>query len=420
MKKTSVRLLILAFMIFILAGCGKSSKPVTAFCKALQKLDYEGMCGTFDEEMMTPEEFGYMMDIFADMGLEDIYTEHAKNIKYTVGKPVVDEADENCASVSVNISYDDYSAGIKLALDTYYKEYYEDEEGLVDETRLTELLRECYMNDTPARREETVVFYTEKTEKDWVVAYDYDMIERVVNAITCNLMDAWYDYEYDFGDVEGSGMEDDQAYSGSDFSGHWYDYMTDEEIDGILADNGIERTEDTDLSEYEEFFEEYVDDDWGEDWEEEVIEEEDWEEEDSEEALYDEIMDRLFSVESSGMFLIKNYHLNEVDEDDEYYILTGDVYDYDLYFEWLSIVNSEDNFAENHPYIYEDMDNGLYCEEMDVYIPKDLAVSGLWPTSAGESSYNDILSLISSGHDMVYTGDMDDEASELYDSCTNY
>ena len=73
------------------------------------------------------------------------------------------------------------------------------------------------------------------------------------------------------------------------------------------------------------------------------------------------------------------------------------------------------DFANTYPEIYEDMDDGLYCEEMDVYIPKDMAVSGMWPSGSGIS---DLMSLINSGHGIAYSGEMDDEAEAVYD--TNY
>ena len=188
----------------------------------------------------------------------------------------------------------------------------------------------------------------------------------------------------------------------------WYEDMSDEEIDEVLSANGITRTDDTDLSDYDYLFEDEEDED-DEDWDDD-----DWDDEDDEdEDLYDSYMDRIFNVESSGTLMIKNYVLNDVDEDEDYYILTGDVYDVDIYNEWLSIINSVPDFAGTYPDIYEDLDDGLYCEEMDVYIPKDMAVSGKWPSGSGASN---LMSLINSGHAIVYTGEMDDEAEAVYDS----
>ena len=421
MKKKIALIITVVLMLGILAGCGNAASPVKTFCSKLTKLDYAGMCTCFEEEMMTEEDFSLMYEDFSEMALDDIFKEHAKNIKYTVGKAVFEEDDDENATVEVVISYDDFSVGIKQALDQFYKEYFEDEDDLVDETRLAALLREHYTNDTPARKEETVVFYIEKLEdtKKWVVSYDFDMLERVANIASCNLMDIWYDYDYDFD-------EDDEEVSVpiydtngnviafTDSSKNWYDDLTDEQINEALSANGIIREADDDLSDYDYLFEPEEDDD-DEDWDDDDDFDEDWETDDEDNDFYDECMDRLFNVESSGTLLIKNYTLNDVDEDEDYYIITGDVYDIDVYAEWLSIINSVPDFANTYPEIFEDMDDGLYCEEMDVYIPKDMGVSGMWPSGSGISG---LMALINSGHAIAYYGEMDDEAEAVYD--TNY
>ena len=122
MKKKIALLLTVVLMLGILAGCGNAASPVKTFCSKLKDLDYAGMCGTFEEEMMTEEDFTAMYDDFAEAGLEDIFKTHAKNIKCTVGKPVFEDEDKESASVNVVISYDDYSTGLKQALDQFYKE----------------------------------------------------------------------------------------------------------------------------------------------------------------------------------------------------------------------------------------------------------------------------------------------------------
>ncbi len=424
MKKKFVLFMAFTLMFVFLTGCGNNAaSPVKSFCTALQKLDYTAMSGCFEEDMMTEEDFTMMYDEFSEMGLEEAFAANAKAIKCTVGKPMIDPDDEESASVNVVIKYNDYSAGHKLAFDTFYKEYFEDEEGVVDETRLAELLKEHYASDTPAVKEEEVVFYMEKVEKKWVVSYDYDMLERVANAITGNLMDSWYDYDYDYEEDEDDADFDDEIELQIDDDGNiigmadftekpkWYEDMSDEEIDEVLSANGITRTDDTDLSDYDYLFEDEEDED-DEDWDDDDWDDED-DEDDEDEDLYDSYMDRIFNVESSGTLMIKNYVLNDVDEDEDYYILTGDVYDVDIYNEWLSIINSVPDFAGTYPDIYEDLDDGLYCEEMDVYIPKDMAVSGKWPSGSGASN---LMSLINSGHAIVYTGEMDDEAEAVYDS----
>lgn len=419
MKKKIALIITVVLMLGILAGCGNAASPVKTFCSNLTKLDYAAMCTCFEEEMMTEEDFSLMYDDFAEMALDDIFKEHAKNIKYTIGKPVFEEDDDESATVEVVISYDDYSVGIKQALDQYYKEYFEDEEDLVDETRLAALLREHYTNDTPARKEETVVFYIEKLEdtKKWVLSYDFDMLERMANIISCNLMDIWYDYDYDFDDEDEEASvpiydTDGNVIAYTDSSKSWYEDLTDDQITEALSANGIVRDTDADLDEYEYLFESEDDDDFDDDEEDD---DEVWETDDEDDDFYDECMDRLFNVESSGTLLIKNYTLNDVDEDEDYYIITGDVYDIDVYAEWLSIINSVPDFANTYPEIFEDMDDGLYCEEMDVYIPKDMAVSGMWPSGSGIGG---LMDLISSGHAIAYYGEMDDEAEAVYD--TNY
>ena len=419
MKKKINLAMVCICMFVLLTGCSNAASPVKTFCSALNKLDYTAMCGCYEEEMMTEEDFTMMYDEFAELGLEEAFAANAKAIKCTVGKPVVDPDDDESASVNVVIKYNDYSTGIKTALDTFYKEYFEDEEDVVDETRLAELLKEHYTNDTPAVKEETVVFYMEKLEnKKWVISYDYDMLDRIANAISGNLMDMWYDYDYDYDDADYDDADFDEDYDlevdedgniiGFTERPKWYEEMSDEEIDEVLSANGIERTEDTDLSDYDYLFE---DEDDELDWEDDEDWDDDWDDEEAD--LYDEYMDRIFNVESSGALMIKNYTLADVDEDDDYYILTGDVYDVDIYSEWLSIINSVPDFAGTYPDIYEDLDDGLYCEEMDVYIPKDLAVSGMWPSGSGISG---LMNLINSGHAIVYTGEMDDEAEAVYDS----
>lgn len=424
MKKKIALLLTVVLMLGILAGCGNAASPVKTFCSKLKDLDYAGMCGTFEEEMMTEEDFTAMYDDFAEAGLEDIFKTHAKNIKCTVGKPVFEDEDKESASVNVVISYDDYSTGLTQALDQFYKEYFEDEDDLVDDSRMYELIKEHYTNDTPARKEEEVVFYMEKLEesKKWVVSYDYDMMERVANAITCNLMDTWYDYDYDEDSADDTvAITDSQGnvVGYADSSKKWYEGLSDEQITDVLSANGIVRDENTELTDFDDLFVsendldvEFEEDD--EDWDDEDWDDEDWEDEDDAyDDFYDECMDRIFNVESSGTLLIRNYTLNDVDEDEDYYILTGDVYDIDIYCEWLAIVNSEPDFANKYPEIYEDMDDGLYCEEMDVYIPKDMVVSGMWPSGSGIGG---LMDLIKSGHAIAYYGEMDDEAETVYDT----
>ena len=427
MKKKIALLLTVVLMLGILAGCGNAASPVKTFCSKLKDLDYAGMCGTFEEEMMTEEDFTGMYDDFAEAGFEDIFKTHAKNIKYTIGKPVFEDEDKESASVNVVLSYDDYSAGLKQAMDQFYKEYFEDEDDLVDDSRMYELIKEHYTNDTPARKEEEVVFYMEKLEesKKWVVSYDYDMMERVANAITCNLMDTWYDYDYDEDSAtEPVAITDSQGnvVGYADGSKKWYEGLSDEQITDVLSANGIVRDENTELTDFDDLFvmdndldvEFEEDDEDDEDWDDEDWDDEDWDDEDDAyDDFYDECMDRIFNVESSGTLLIKNYTLNDVDEDEDYYILTGDVYDIDIYCEWLAIVNSVPDFANKYPEIYEDMDDGLYCEEMDVYIPKDMVVSGMWPSGSGIGG---LMDLIKSGHAIAYYGEMDDEAETVYDT----
>ncbi|MBR5421140.1 MAG: hypothetical protein IK115_08350 [Lachnospiraceae bacterium] len=408
--------------VILLRNKGKTderSKPVQAFCEALVKLDYAGMCQCFEADSMTDEDFTMVLEDFSDLGLEDMWAARAANISYTLDPFVVDPEDEEFGTVSVNMVYQDYSTGITTALNTFYKEYDEDEEGLVDETRLAELLREHYTKDTPATIQEVVIFYLEKLEDGtWVLSYDSDMIDQVMNAASGNLINVWLDYDYDYEDWDDEDW-DDEDWDDEDWDdeGPSVGDLPDDVIDRVLSENGIERTDGMDLDEYEDLFADYLE-----------------EYEDEEDAFYDECIERLLNVESSGTMLVMNCYIEEEEEEDEeeaddeeedeeaddeeedeYLIVYGDVYDYDVYMEWLSIVNSVPNFEEVYPDLYDEMDNGLLEEEMEIFIPTNLGFSGKW--GGGTASVSSIRDLINQGKIMVYTPseDSDDEAAAVYE-----
>ena len=385
MRKHMNVLFILTALLLCLTGCGGNpAAQVKNFCGGLKNLDYEKMAKCFEEDTVTEEDFTMLYEEFSEWGLDNAFQTHAKNIQYSVGKAVIDEDDSDYAEVEVTMSYDDYGALIEEALLTYNQEFYADETGEVDESRLGELLVEEFAKSSTERIEETVVFYCEKVEGKWVLSYDYDMLERVTNAITCNLMDTYYNFDYEPEDEDWGDLWDDVS------DGDWdWDDVSD--------------------GDWEELWDDVSDGDW----------EDASDDTDAEEALYDYYTDRLDSIESSGaMLLLGGYVMSDEDEDEDYYVVTGDIYDYDIYKEWNAIISSVPGFAEKYPDIYDALDNGLWSEEMEVYIPKDASVAGAYPNGQPQSS--DIRQLLQSGHAIVYFEDEYGEVYAVYDSAVDY
>lgn len=377
-------LLTLALALVCLTGCaGSPSAKIKSYCNAINSMNYNSMTKCFEEDTFSEEDITDLYEELEEFDLEDFYKKHAKKFKYRLGTLEKDEDDDEYAYMDVTFTYEDYSESMIAAFDEYMAEYYADETGEVDETRQAEILKEHLENDTPGTIEEIVTFFCEKVDGKWVISYDYDVFERTANAITCNLMDTYDNYDYEEPDEDG-----DEDFDNSDVS---------DALSGLLSGESDGQSGNPDLSADSEFA--------GMDKEE----------------ILDYLVDYLDSVEGDGHTLVMNGYTVSYDADEDCYVVTGDLYDFDVYEAWRMVV-ADGQFQSKYPETYELLNNGLWSEDTELYIPADAEVMGIWPEEQDGTytAVSDIETLLNSGHAFVYYEDDYPDIYEVYDSYTNY
>lgn len=377
MKKKFSLLLTMAFLSLCLTGCGNNPKSIVqTFCSALPKQDFDKMISCFEEDMVVQEDFTDIYYDLSELGLDDFFASEAAGIKAKVTKQEIDEDNKDYATVTVQLEYPDYSEVLITALDAYAAEYAPYDISEIDPAVFVPLLQTQVSGTQTSPVSEELLFPCEKVEGKWVISYDYDVLERIGNVLSCNMTDAYMEYEFVYPD------EDE-------------DFWDEDSEDGDISDG--------DISDGDEFYEE-------DEFSEETMNEDD---------LYDYYTNLMDSVESSDAYLVLGGYTVDYDDED-YYIVTGAIYEYDIYAQWRAIVGTDGKFEAAHPDIYDALDNGLWDEEYEIYIPRDAAFSGVWPQNGGSASVSDIEQLLSSGQAFVYFEDEYGDASTVYKCATDY
>jgi len=291
----------MAFLSLCLTGCGNNPKSIVqTFCSALSKQDFDKMITCFEEDMVVQEDFTDIYYDLSELGLDDFFASEAAGIKAKVTKQEIDADDKDYATVTVQLEYPDYSEVLTTALDAYIAEYTPYDITEIDPAVFVPMLQTQVNGTQTSPASEELLVPCEKIEGKWVISYDYDLFERIGNAFACNMVDAYFDYEFEYPD------EDE-------------DFWDEDSEDGDISDG--------DVSDGDEFYEE-----------------DGFSEEDADETdLYDYYTDLMDSVESSGAYLVLGGYTVDFDDED-YYIVTGNIYEYDIYAQWRAIVGTDGKF----------------------------------------------------------------------------
>jgi len=176
--KKAIAIFCALLMLLTLTACG-SSKPessVSAFCEALKKLDFETMqkytTNSFNTDTELEDLIKEEYPEYAD--LLKLVKESASKITYSITNSIVDDNNDDQATVTVEFKYYDYSPVILDAMSNYFSKAFAMAFGGASEEEIgqafADSIKESYLSVSPDEATETINFECVKKEGGWLIS----------------------------------------------------------------------------------------------------------------------------------------------------------------------------------------------------------------------------------------------------------